>query len=70
MKHLDGEIWELRPKRCRIFFAQWSNDSFILLHYFQFKKTQKTPKRDIEQAKKNLDEIRNRSADDENVEGS
>ena len=38
--------------------------------HFQFKKTQKTPKRDIDQAKRNLKEIRNRSVDDENVEGS
>lgn len=32
MKHLDGEIWELRPLRDRILFAAWYNDGFILLH--------------------------------------
>ena len=70
LKHLEGEIWELRPLRCRIFFAEWTSDSFILLHYFQFKKSQKTPKRDINKAKQNLKEIRDRSDNFENVEGS
>ena len=51
-------------------FAEWTDDSFILLHYFQFKKTQKTPKRDIDQAKRNLKEICDRSDDNENMEGS
>ena len=70
LKHLEGDIWELRPIRCRILFAEWTGDSFILLHYFKFKKTQKTPKREIDQAKRNLKEIRDRSDDNENVEGS
>ena len=61
IKHLDGEIWELRPIRCRIFFAKWTETSFILLHYFQFKKTQKTPKREIDHAKRNLKDKRERS---------
>ena len=51
MKHLDGDIWELRPLRNRIFFVAWDGNKFILLHHF-IKKTQKTPKREIEQAKK------------------
>ena len=61
MKHIDGDIWELRPVRGRIFFASWTDTGFILLHHFQFKKTQKTPKREIEQAKSNLKDIRERS---------
>jgi len=61
MKHLDGDIWELRPIRGRIFFASWLNDDFIILHYFQFKKTQKTPKNEIENAKRNLKDIKKRS---------
>ena len=60
MKHLDGEIWELRPIRTRIFFADWSDDGFMLLHYFQFKKTQNTPKSEIDRAKRNLKEMRER----------
>ena len=59
IKHLDGEIWELRPIRDRILFAAWSGKSFILLHYF-VKKTQKTPIREINQAKRNLADYKER----------
>ena len=34
IKHLDGEIWELRSLRDRILFFAWYNDSFILLSCF------------------------------------
>jgi len=61
MKHLDGDIWELRPIRARIFFASWTGNDFILLHHFPFKKTQKTPKAEIEKAKGNLKDIKQRS---------
>jgi phage-related protein len=60
IKHIDGDIWELRPIRGRIFFASWIDNSFILLHYF-IKKSQKTPLREIDQAKRNLNDIRERS---------
>ena len=53
IKHIEDEIWELRPIKNRIFFAGWSNDSFILLHHFR-KKTKKTPQREIDKAKRNL----------------
>lgn len=53
IKHLDGEIWELRPLRDRILFVAWHNGSFMLLHQFM-KKTQKTPAREIEKAKREL----------------
>jgi len=59
LKHLDGEIWELRPIRDRILFAAWTENSFILLHYFM-KKTQKTPPREIEQAKRELEDFKER----------
>ena len=64
IKHLDGEIWELRPLRYRILFAAWDNNSFILLHCFM-KQTQKTPQREIEQAKRNLSDMRERGFNDE-----
>lgn len=51
IKHLDGEIWELRPLRDRILFAAWCDGKLVLLHHFM-KTTQKTPKREIEKAKK------------------
>ena len=64
VKHLDGDIWELRPIRDRILFAQWDGNGFILLHHF-IKKTQKTPQREIKQAKRNLADYRKRSTDNE-----
>ena len=61
IKHIDGDIWELRPIRGRIFFASWKDSGFILLHFIQFKKTQKTPKRELDQAKRNLTDMQERS---------
>ena len=55
IKHLDGKIYELRPLKDRILFAAWVDNQFILLNHFT-KKTQKTPPREIEKAKKRLAE--------------
>ena len=59
-KHLDGEIWELRPLKNRILYAYYKDKKFIILHHF-IKKTQKTPKREIEQAKRNLQDYLERN---------
>lgn len=59
LKHLDGEIWELRPIADRILFAAWIDGAFVLLHSFS-KKTQKTPKREIEKAKRELADFKKR----------
>lgn len=58
------DIWELRPLRNRIFFVVWINETFVLLHVFQ-KKTQKTPPRQIEQARRELKDLRERGIADE-----
>lgn len=60
IKHIDSEIWEIRPIKDRILFAAWDGKSFVLLHHF-VKKTQKTPQREIEHAKRNLNDYRERS---------
>lgn len=49
-KHLGDGIWELRPGNNRVFYFFFENDTFVLLHHFR-KKSQKTPKREIEKAK-------------------
>jgi phage-related protein len=54
-KHINNDIWELRPLADRIFYAYWKDNTFVLLHQFQ-KKTQKTPKKEIDQAMRNLKE--------------
>lgn len=51
IKHIEDEIWELRPIPNRILFAVVNDRRIILLHYFR-KKTQKTPRNEIEQAKR------------------
>ena len=56
-KHLDGEIWELRPLSNRILYAYFDNDTFIMLHHF-VKKTQKTPRGEIEKAKREIEDYR------------
>lgn len=64
IKHLEGEIWELRPLRDRILFAAWNGKEFVLLHHFM-KKTQKTPIQEIKQAKRNLADSRERGLDND-----
>ena len=56
IKHLDGDIWELRPIRGRILFAAWYQGGFVLLHHFM-KQTQKTPVREIARAKQTLADL-------------
>jgi phage-related protein len=53
MKPLADGIWELRPTNERILFFFFKDNTFILLHHF-YKKTQKTPPREIKQAKRNM----------------
>ncbi len=53
VKHLDGDIWELRPLNDRIMFFYEHNGVYVLLHSF-VKKTQKTPRSEIAQAKREM----------------
>ena len=53
IKHLQNDIWELRPIRDRILFAYLKNNKIIILTIFM-KQTQKTPQREIERAEKYL----------------
>ncbi len=59
VKHIQNDIWELRPGRYRILFAK-TKDGFVLLHCF-LKKTQKTPKRELELAEKEYIDFLERS---------
>ena len=62
-KHLEDGIWELRPGNNRVFYFFFENDTFVLLHHFR-KKSQKTPKREIEKAKnERADYIARKEAD-------
>lgn len=59
IKHLKGEIWELRPLRNRVLFAVLVDNRFVMLHVFM-KKTQKTPVSEIERAERELEDFRRR----------
>ena len=63
VKHLEGDIWELRALRDRILFVAWVQNSYVLLHHFM-KTTQKTPRREIMQAKRELSDLIERTAED------
>lgn len=62
IKHIDSELWELRPLKDRILFAYYKNNTFILLSVFT-KKTKKTPKREIEKAKRLYKDYRMRKGE-------
>ena len=49
-KHIDDGIWELRPGSNRVLYFFFKNNTFVLLHHFR-KKTQKTPRPEIDKAK-------------------
>ena len=68
MKHIEGDIWELRPLRDRILFFGWKDNMFILLTCFM-KSTQKTPRKEIEKAKRCMEDFIKRS-EEENEEES
>lgn len=53
VKHIEGNLWELRPLSNRIFFFYWKDNKFVLVHHF-IKKSQKTPRKEIETALRNV----------------
>ena len=57
-------IWELRPLGNRIFFVAWIENTFVLLHVFQ-KQTKKTPQRQIDQARREVKDLKERGFDNE-----
>ena len=49
IKHIDCEIFELRPLRDRFLFFFKQENRYVILNHF-VKRTQKTPRREIEKA--------------------
>ena len=58
-KHIVEDIWELRPGNNRFFYFCQTGNTFVLLHHFR-KKSQKTPRSEIEQAKRERDDYMQR----------
>lgn len=66
-KHLEEDIWELRPGNNRVFYFYYRDQNFVLLHHFR-KKSMKTPKREINRAKAERDDyIRQKENRHENL---
>ena len=61
-KHIEGDIWELRPGHNRVLYFCYLDDMFVVLHHFR-KKTDKTPKREIDRAKAERDDYIRRHKD-------
>ena len=63
VERIEEDIWELRIKFSsdisRIFYIVWRKDTLVLLHGF-VKKTQKTPPREIETARKRAEDYKRR----------
>ena len=53
VRPIEGDVWELRPLKNRIFFFYWKENKFVLLSHYM-KQSQKAPKREIEKAKANM----------------
>ena len=56
VRHIEGDLWELRPMSNRIFFFYWREKQYVLLHHF-IKKSQKTPRKEIAKAKAKMDDF-------------
>jgi phage-related protein len=63
VRHLEGKLWELREESqtniYRLLYFFYTGRQIVLLHGFQ-KKTQKTPRREIEIAQRRLDHFSQR----------
>jgi len=60
VKHIGSGLWELRPADSRFFFVGKASGGYVLLHGF-FKKTKRTPAREIEQARREYSDYLKRS---------
>lgn len=65
-KHLGDDLWELRPGANRVLYFYYKSGTYVLLSCFR-KKTNKTPGREIEKAKRLRDDyILRYKEDDQN----
>ena len=58
-KHIQDDIWELRPGNNRILYFFYKNNTYVLLHMFR-KKTQKTPRQEIKKAVREAKDYKDR----------
>ena len=60
IKHVEADLWELRPEfgglEMCLFYFLWLGDLIVFLHGFK-KKTQKTPAREIAAARRRMENL-------------
>ncbi|MBR2801426.1 MAG: type II toxin-antitoxin system RelE/ParE family toxin [Erysipelotrichaceae bacterium] len=54
-KHIENDLWELRPGVNRIFYFSDGGSTFVLLHLFR-KRTQKTPEKELKRARREIND--------------
>lgn len=68
VKHVEGKLWELRRASSgniyRLMYFFFSGQRIVFVHGFE-KKTQKTPRREIEIAEKRMNDYIRRQGDEE-----
>lgn len=64
VRHLEGDLWELRPLKDRIVFFGYDGNNIILLSHFR-KMTKKTPSKEIKKANRLMKDYIERSKDNE-----
>lgn len=60
VKHIERDLWELRPLRNRFFFFLWKENKIVLLHYY-IKKSRKMPKKELECARIKMNDFLERN---------
>jgi len=60
VKHIEADLYELRPGRNRIFYFYFKQNGYVLLHAY-YKKTREAPDRELNLARKRLKEYKRRN---------
>ncbi len=55
-RHIEGRLWELKITRYRIFYVLIVGPAMVLLHAYK-KQGQKAPPRELEVARKRMEEV-------------
>ena len=64
-KHVEGDLWELRPRSIRLFYFAGAGRRFVIVHAYH-KKRQKAPRREIRVAMARMKELRGQSNESAN----
>ena len=61
-RHIDGDLWELRPGANRLFYFLYTGQRIIVLHAYR-KKTDKAPKKEVDTALRRMNDWLERDQD-------